>query len=157
MTEPDLELLLPPGEAAYDGRWRRAARRSGVVWSIRTLMLAALLTVLVWMLPIPDAAAWGVTAGLAAGTLFAVGFYFPQRARTTRWRVADGVLELESGVIVRNRRRVRLAHIQCVATVRTPLMRLFGVTAVVWYLPGGAVVADGVRVSEAPGRGRESP
>lgn len=56
----------------------------------------------------------------------------------TRWRVADGVLRVESGLIRRTSERFPLSQIQAIDTVRPGLARVFGLAELRIRLAGGS-------------------
>jgi putative membrane protein len=56
----------------------------------------------------------------------------------TRWRVQDGVLRVESGLIRRTSQRFPLSRIQAIDTVRPGLARFFGLTELRIRLASGS-------------------
>ncbi|NHA69715.1 PH domain-containing protein [Phycicoccus flavus] len=58
--------------------------------------------------------------------------------RFTRFRVADGQVELRQGVVFRQHRQVRLERVQAVETTRPLLARLVGLSQVVVQSAGGS-------------------
>ena len=95
--------------------------------------------------------------------------------RFSRFRVADTLIELRTGVLFRQHRQVRFDRIQAVDLGRPLLARLTGLSEVVVQSaggkdshlklsfltdapgPAGARAADGARRSQRRGRGRRVP
>jgi len=59
----------------------------------------------------------------------------------TRWRVEDGVLRIDSGLLRRTSERFPLGQIQAIDTVRPGIARIFGLAELRIRLPGGGARA----------------
>ena len=93
---------------------RPVPSRCGLVWSLRVLLAAAVLfALLCWLLPFGSLAWNAVAVVLCFATLFFAVFYFPQRARTTRYQLSDRHIVLQSGVFFSQTRTLRFTDIQC--------------------------------------------
>ncbi|MCW2620671.1 MAG: Bacterial rane flanked domain protein, partial [Frankiales bacterium] len=77
-------------------------------------------------------------AVLAITAVGAVGVFFGFLSwRATRYRVAEGDLQIDSGIFQRRSRRVPLARVQSVDVVRPPLARVLGLSELRLEVAGG--------------------
>src|SRR5262249_29407817 len=79
---------------------------------------------------------WGSAGHLAAvGVLVIVGLV---AWLVTRWRIHEGALQVETGLIRRRSLRFPLARIQAIDTVRPGLARVFGLAELRLRMAGGS-------------------
>lgn len=124
---------------------RPVPSRCGLVWSLRVLLAAAVLfALLCWLLPFGSLAWNAVAVVLCFATLFFAVFYFPQRARTTRYQLSDRHIVLQSGVFFSQTRTLRFTDIQCVSLLHTPLQTCWQLRTVCLFVPGRVFVLDAV-------------
>ena len=123
-----------PGPAAASG-WRRLHPLTPVLRGGRSLVV--LLGVLGSQTLRTGPSALATVAVLVLGTLLA-GVLGALAWQTTRYRVADGELQVDSGVLVRRARRVPLARVQSVDVVRPLVGRLLGLAELRLEVVGGA-------------------
>jgi putative membrane protein len=120
--------------AGLGGSWQRLHPLSPFVRAGRGVIGIVIL------LLIPTSGGGGGTSsdlihvGVIVG-LFVLGFI---SWLVTRWRVQDGVLRVESGLIRRTSERFPLSRIQAIDTVRPGLARVFGLAELRIRLAGGS-------------------
>lgn len=113
----------PPAVPAAAPPWRRLHPLSPLLRGGRLLVVAAAVLI---RQSLQTLSADGRDALPYLAAVPVVGVYALVQWRTTRWRVEDGDLRLETGVLLRRSRRVPLARLQAVDIVRPLLARLTG-------------------------------
>jgi putative membrane protein len=134
---------LPPGLSAAErqaaaglgGSWQRLHPLSPFVRAGRGLIGIVILL----LIPTSGGHGGGLSSDLShLGVLvvfFVLGFV---SWLVTRWRVQDGVLRVESGLIRRTSERFPLSRIQAIDTVRPGLARVFGLAELRIRVAGGS-------------------
>jgi putative membrane protein len=120
---PDAHL-----QAGLGGSWQRLHPLSPIVRAGRGLIAIVFLLLLA---AVPRAGRGGGTFPSALGHVLIVVVVFLLALVSwlvTRWRVRDGVLQVETGLIRRTSERFPLTQVQAIDTVRPGLARVFGLT-----------------------------
>jgi len=132
---PAVAAGAPPAMAGLRGDWQRLHPLSPFVRAGRGLLA------LVVILLIPAAGGQqGSTSTSDVIHLGVLGLVFVLALISwlvTRWRVEDGVLRVDSGLVRRTSERLPLARIQAIDTVRPGLARVFGLAELRIRLAGG--------------------
>lgn len=110
-------------ELTQDG-WHRLHPLSPIVRSGRGL--AAVLVVLAISLAGRSGGLWDAVGHL--GVIVLIAIVAAVSWVVTRWRIEDGTLRIETGLVRRSSLRYPLAQIQAIDTVRPGLARLFGLS-----------------------------
>ncbi|NYI05717.1 PH domain-containing protein [Allostreptomyces psammosilenae] len=88
-------------------------------------------------------------AGVILGVLLVVAFAYGYLSwRFTRYRIAEGELRLDTGVVFRRTRHVRIDRLQAVDVVRPLVARLLGLAALRMEVAGGGSEAPLAYLSE---------
>lgn len=120
---PDVHL-----QAGLGGRWQRLHPLSPIVRAGRGLA-AIVFVLLLTAVPRGSGGGGGFQSAIGHVVLVAVVFLFALVSwLVTRWRVRDGVLQVETGLIRRTSERFPLTQVQAIDTVRPGLARVFGLT-----------------------------
>jgi putative membrane protein len=120
---PDGLAPAPPGLAGLDGEWQRLHPLSPFVRAGRGLIAI----VAIVLIPAAGSRQGGLGTDLVHVAVLVVVFVLGVISwLVTRWRVEDGVLRVESGLIRRTSERFPLSQIQAIDTVRPGLARALG-------------------------------
>jgi putative membrane protein len=132
---PGLSAAERQAAAGLGGSWQRLHPLSPFVRAGRGVIGIVILL----LIPTSGGGGGGLSSDLShLGVLvvfFVLGFV---SWLVTRWRVQDGVLRVESGLIRRTSERFPLSRIQAIDTVRPGLARVFGLAELRIRLAGGS-------------------
>jgi putative membrane protein len=142
VSEPSPAAPPEPAPPAADkqampglgGDWQRLHPLSPLVRAGRGV--AAL--VVIFLIPAAGGHRDGLNSLIHLGVLIAVVVLAVITWLVTRWRVTDGVLRVESGLIRRTSQRFPLNQIQAIDTVRPGLARVFGLAELRIRLASGS-------------------
>ena len=81
---------------------------------------------------------WAVTLGLAGGIAYVVGIlvYLPMLYRHCGYFYENGILSIESGVLIHHRTKIPVSRIQYCVISQGPVQRIFGLCSVRLLLAG---------------------
>jgi putative membrane protein len=143
----------PAARGLADGQWHRMHPFTPVVRSWRLLAIVLVFVVQGWGENVASGSGGGLSqlsrpavggrllagggAVVFAVLLVGVG-YAVMSWRMTRFRVADGALELYSGILFRQHRRARLDRVQTVDVVQPFVARLVGLARLTLEVAGGS-------------------
>lgn len=134
MSEPELppaELPSPDAhlQAGLGGTWQRLHPLSPIVRAGRGLIAIAFV-LLFAAVPRGSGAGGGAFQSALSHIVVVVVVFLVALVSwlVTRWRVRDGVLQVETGLIRRTSERLPLTQVQAIDTVRPGLARVFGLT-----------------------------
>jgi hypothetical protein len=115
---------------------KRLHPRVRLAWTLQTVVLAAVLTVVAGVAAVfVELPLW--VAGVVGGATLLLGVLLVfLRYRLWRYEVREDSLYLERGVFTRVRTVVPFVRVQHVDSARSPLQRLLGLASVVVYTAG---------------------
>jgi putative membrane protein len=119
----------PHLQAGLGGRWQRLHPLSPIVRAGRGL-IAIVFVLLIAAVPRGGRGGGGIFPNALGHVVFVAVIFLLALVSwlVTRWRVQDGVLQVETGLIRRTSERFPLTQVQAIDTVRPGLARVFGLT-----------------------------
>lgn len=120
------------------------------VWRLRLIPAAALLLYLsIRLLALPYIV-WLIFVGLwICVLLFLCFIYFPMRYRRLSYGMNSQTLIIYTGAITLRIKAVPFHAVQYTSILTTPLLRLFGICSLVFYMAGSRVTLPGLLIKEA--------
>jgi putative membrane protein len=132
---PELSAPDPQAPVALSGSWQRLHPLSPLVRAGR----GVLVIVVVLLIPTLSGKGGSESNDLVHGAVLVVVFLLALISwLVTRWRVEDGVLRVESGLIRRTSERFPLRRVQAIDIVRPGLARVFGLAELRIRLASGS-------------------
>lgn len=83
-------------------------------------------------------------ASMAVFALFMTVFFIPQSCRAYQVKIQEGFILLKRGILSKRESRMKLCSIECVLTLSTPVMRVFGIHTLYLFSSGTSIRIPGL-------------
>ncbi len=118
--------------------FQHVSPKSLVCWRVRLYLIAAVVAVAVSLLFTPFTVLWYWMTGVWVAAFLGMYFvYYPIKYRRLQFRVENGGVQLDSGVIYKYNKYMKIENIQYVNFVCTPLQRILKLKSAVIMAAGG--------------------
>lgn len=118
--------------------FQHVSPKSLVCWRVRLYLIAAVVAVAVSLLFTPFTVLWYWMTGVWVAAFLGMYFvYYPIKYRRMQFRVENGGVQLDSGVIYKYNKYMKIENIQYVNFVCTPLQRILKLKSAVIMAAGG--------------------
>ncbi len=117
---------------------------------IRLVIICTAVIIATFFIPIEEIVPFRI---IVSSVVFVVFLYVSSRIILKYHRfyikIRKNCLVIKNGSFIINERFIKLEHLQYVIRLRTPILWLFSMSALVMFLPGGIVVTPPMRKSDA--------
>lgn len=118
--------------------FQHVSPKSLVCWRVRLYLIAAVAAVAVSLFFTPFTVLWYWMTGVWVAAFLGMYFvYYPIKYRRLQFRVENGGVQLDSGVIYKYNKYMKIENIQYVNFVCTPLQRILKLKSAVIMAAGG--------------------
>ena len=118
--------------------FQHVSPKSLVCWRVRLYLIAAVVAVAVSLLFTSFTVLWYWMTGVWVAAFLGMYFvYYPIKYRRLQFRVENGGVQLDSGVIYKYNKYMKIENIQYVNFVCTPLQRILKLKSAVIMAAGG--------------------
>lgn len=118
--------------------FQHVSPKSLVCWRVRLYLIAAVVAVAVSLFFTPFTVLWYWMTGVWVAAFLGMYFvYYPIKYRRLQFRVENGGVQLDSGVIYKYNKYMKIENIQYVNFVCTPLQRILKLKSAVIMAAGG--------------------